>query len=104
MEDKMVTKRTKLMEAYTNLIGDYLLDSMSIILVKEELEMSLDEDLTDEDFYNIIKENAKVYKVFLYKYKPDNFGYVICNGRKVGEISIEIKEGDEAIINDIRYY
>ena len=89
----MNERKTKLREAYLNLIGDYLLESISATMLKEELEELLDRDLSLEDFNHVIKENAKVYKVFLYKYRPaDDYDMLLLNGRNVGEIGIELKE------------
>jgi len=102
------TARTKLMEAYINLIGDFLIDSMSAPLLKEELEAILDEDLTVEDFHDIIKENARVYDIYMIKYKPHDKahynGYLQLGDRKVGEISMEArKDKEKATVGGIRY-
>ena len=80
---------TKLMEAYRSLVGDYLIDSVSATLLKEELEQVMDCDISDADFHHIINENAKIYKVYLFRYKKDHLGFVQLGSRRVGEIGIE---------------
>ena len=90
---EMDEKKTKLREAYLNLVGDYLIESVSALMLKEELEELLDRDLSIADFHYIIKQNAKVYRVFLFKHKPDDYGFIRFGERVVGEIGIETKEG-----------
>lgn len=97
----MKTTMTKLREAYLYLIGDYLLDSINAPMLKEELENILDKDLTDDDFFHIISENAKAYKVYLLKFKPeDHSEFILLGGRKVGEIGME---PNGTVIDDMQY-
>lgn len=83
-------KRTKLMEAYISLTEGYNVDTMNIDLVKEEFESIIDTDISDEEFMDAIIENAKVYKVYLRKFKPNKHSnFMELNGIKYSEISIE---------------
>ena len=87
-------RRTKLMEAYISLTGNYGIDSVSTLLLKEELELILDHDITPAQFYEILIENTKAYHIYLLKYNPDtHFNYLVLNNQRVGEIGIELREG-----------
>lgn len=84
---------TIFMQAYKNLVGDYLVDSMSIILFKEELEIMLDRDISVNELVRMIKEQANLYKISIIRYKhKDHFGYIEIDETKIGEISIEYRE------------
>ena len=97
--------RTKLMEAYITLTEDYSLDSMSASMLKEELENILDVDLTVSDFDDIIRQNAMAYRVFLHRYNPNNdTDFLLIDSHKIGEISIEPRQGEDAIYNGLLYY
>ena len=94
-------RKTKLKEAYDSIVGDYPIESVCAVMLREELEELLDFDLTQPDFEHILRENAKVYKVFLYKYKPDShYGFIVFNNKRIGEIGIELKE---ELYNGVKY-
>lgn len=84
-------KRTMLMKAYVNLVSghDTLIESINCVLLKEELEDVMDCELTDDEFHDILKENAKVYSVKLIKYRPNtDYDYLILGGIRIGAISM----------------
>lgn len=89
---EVIKTKTKLREAYLYCIGDFSIDAMNINIVKEELEAILDTELTEEDFLKIIKENARVYSIYLIAYKPHKHdSYLEINGKKIAEIGMEPK-------------